>query len=365
MILVEAHNVIKGGGINIVISYLAYLKKLGVTFMVLLPCNKQYLSFSDQENLSVVWIDSNWKRYFSKIFYSRTLNQIIKSHNITKLYSLGNVAYKVDVPQAVLIHNAYIFLNDSIIWNRMSIYNRIYLKLMKYYMRSSLKNADSFIVQTNQMKCCLKKLVNEKKISVAPNVIDLNNLGNGINYIRDLKNGTLKLLFLSRYYPHKNFELLPDICKLLREYPYSIKITLTLDPMNQNERKILESLIDFEDIICNVGPVSRDKLRELYFEHNSIFLPSLLESYSANYVEAIYFNCLVLTSNKDFAKEICGKSAIYFDPLSPSDIVKKIIYLFENFDQLKYNLAMERRSYWNYNTDKMFFRSNSAIFNSL
>ena len=58
-----------------------------------------------------------------------------------------------------------------------------------------------------------------------------------------------------------------------------------------------------------------------------MFLPTLLECFSASYPEAMYMKCPILTSNLSFAHSLCGDSAIYFDPLNPKDIAEKILYL--------------------------------------
>ena len=37
----------------------------------------------------------------------------------------------------------------------------------------------------------------------------------------------------------------------------------------------------------------------------------------------------IFTSNYDFSKEICGDSAIYFDPLNELDIYNKLLLLYD------------------------------------
>jgi glycosyltransferase involved in cell wall biosynthesis len=47
-------------------------------------------------------------------------------------------------------------------------------------------------------------------------------------------------------------------------------------------------------------------------------------------VDAMHFERTIFTSNRDFAQEVCGEAAYYFDPLSSEDIVQTIEKAFAN-----------------------------------
>ena len=51
-----------------------------------------------------------------------------------------------------------------------------------------------------------------------------------------------------------------------------------------------------------------------------MILPTLLESFSATYIEAMFHGKTILTSDLDFARDVCGEAAFYFDPLNPQSI---------------------------------------------
>jgi glycosyltransferase involved in cell wall biosynthesis len=58
-----------------------------------------------------------------------------------------------------------------------------------------------------------------------------------------------------------------------------------------------------------------------------LILPTLLESFTATYLEAMKFDCPVLTSDLDFAREVCGDAAIYFDPWNVDDMCEAVVRL--------------------------------------
>jgi glycosyltransferase involved in cell wall biosynthesis len=61
-----------------------------------------------------------------------------------------------------------------------------------------------------------------------------------------------------------------------------------------------------------------------------MFLPTLLECFSASYAEAMKMGLPILTSDLKFAREVCGDAAVYFDPVNAGDIAEKILELYDN-----------------------------------
>jgi glycosyltransferase involved in cell wall biosynthesis len=67
----------------------------------------------------------------------------------------------------------------------------------------------------------------------------------------------------------------------------------------------------------------------LYKECDIVYLPTLLEIFSASYPEAMIMKKPILTSDLSFARSICGEAALYFNPFDTSDIanvIEKIIF---------------------------------------
>lgn len=337
MDLIIAHNVIQGGGINIVCSFIEYLikkdKKI-IVFLPNLPVYKELVkSLSTANLLDVHWAPTGISRYAYKLRFSKLLRSIILNHQVSKVYSLGNIAYKTNnVDQVVLMQNAFSTLDDERIWNKFSYSDRIYLKLMQFSILNNLKYASKIVVQTNTQKLALQKRLKiaNNKIVIVPNHIDLVKIGplKKENVVFD--GSSLKLLFLSKYYAHKNFEILKKVCALIIERKLPVQITLTLDEGNKVDSRLLESLKAYSSIVSNIGAVRYDRLSEIYRKHHGMFLPTLLESFSGNYIEAMYFEKLIFTSDKDFSREVCGDWANYFDPFSHVEIVDSFQKVLEN-----------------------------------
>ena len=64
-----------------------------------------------------------------------------------------------------------------------------------------------------------------------------------------------------------------------------------------------------------------------------ILLPTLAEASTAVYPESFISKRVLLTSDIDFARELCGNAAVFFDPLDARDIAEKIITISADSEQ--------------------------------
>ena len=79
------------------------------------------------------------------------------------------------------------------------------------------------------------------------------------------------------------------------------------------------------DYLKNLGPISSKECPQHYNNADALFLPTLLECFTASYPEAMVMKRPILTSNLAFARQICGEgNALFFDPLNDVDIADKI-----------------------------------------
>lgn len=127
-----------------------------------------------------------------------------------------------------------------------------------------------------------------------------------------------RLLYLSSYYPHKGFELIPSILDRLAQKGIDVEILLTIDTSN------FERLFVHYDNVINLGSVEPKYCPYLYEVSDIVFAPTLLEVFSAVYPEAMYSQKPIITTDLPFTRSICGDAALYFDPSSTDDAADKI-----------------------------------------
>jgi glycosyltransferase involved in cell wall biosynthesis len=89
--------------------------------------------------------------------------------------------------------------------------------------------------------------------------------------------------------------------------------------------------------IINIGPISQKSCPSIYAQADALFAPTILETFSAAYPEAMKMRIPILTSDYSFTRDVCNDAALYFNPLDEKDIMIKIEELIKN-NELKNKL---------------------------
>jgi glycosyltransferase involved in cell wall biosynthesis len=199
-------------------------------------------------------------------------------------------------------------------------------KLIHHYTRGF---ADAWVVQTDDVNERLRRWIPSENVHTVANTISR-------AYAFALQEAVpespasigdrneFRLLVLSSYYPHKNLEILNDVISQLRIRDiHDIRFTMTL-PGTDYERAIAQ---ENRAWVENLGPQQPEECPKLYLDADAVFLPTLLECFSANYVEAMAMRRPIVTTNLGFARTVCGHAASYFEPLDSVDALEKILEL--------------------------------------
>lgn len=148
-------------------------------------------------------------------------------------------------------------------------------------------------------------------------------------------NNTFKILCLTANYPHKNFGIIPQVIGSLLNLGFSdftFYVSLKEEELIVNDK--------FKKHIHFLNRVDLVQLPNLYQQMDLLFMPSLLEVFSTTYLEAMHMKIPIVASDMPFARDICGKSAMYASPLKAIDYAKLIIDLYNN-DSLRNDLIIE------------------------
>ena len=144
----------------------------------------------------------------------------------------------------------------------------------------------------------------------------------------------VRLLSFAAPYRQKNQDLIPQvILELARLRPgLDFKFILTLPPDHYVGREVLglARRLGVEDRIENLGPVPVARGPELYRSCDICFLPTLLETFSANYPEAMAMGLPIVTTDLGFAHDVCGDAAVYFRPRDARSAAEAIVRLLED-----------------------------------
>ena len=135
-------------------------------------------------------------------------------------------------------------------------------------------------------------------------------------------------LCLTRYYTHKNLEVLLEVADTLLERGRTeIGLFLTVAPTHgASARRFLRELGRGERgrVLHNLGQIPMQSVASCYQACDALILPSLMESFTNTYVDAMAAGVPIITSDMDFARTVCGPVADYVDPLDPAAIITSL-----------------------------------------
>lgn len=343
-IFINGLNAKVGGGRSIFKNYLSLLKesKKDYDYVVLAPSKKEYSEYQSNK-IEVIEIKARLtKTLFYPFIFKWVLPNLIKKHNCSIVFNLADIPIVTKIKQIFLFDWSYAVYPNSEVWEMMDAKSRLIRRTKLFFFKRNLKHVSILIAQTPTIKKRLHEIYDLEEIEVVPNAVSIENLKIGVEKNFNLPNG-LKLVYLSHYYPHKNLEIFIPLAQLIREKGLKYKIITTIEPsQHKNAALFLKEIKTrkLDSIIINIGAVSMKYVPYLYQQCDGLLMPTLLESFSGSYVEAMYHKLPILTSNLDFARGVCFDSAMYFDPLDETKILKAIETIFNDKD-LKQNKIEE------------------------
>ncbi|SDB12134.1 Glycosyltransferase involved in cell wall bisynthesis [Pseudidiomarina indica] len=188
-------------------------------------------------------------------------------------------------------------------------------------------SGDFYVFQTptSRKGFCKRFLCPINKTAVIPNAIGADFVDNITSYTPWSGVDRPKvILCASAYYSHKNIEILFRTARLLKERgELNVKFLLTID--NQSFSELTQRYDNSDNMILNIGPYNYSKAIDIYKKADAIVLPSLLETFSTVYIEAIALGLPIFIPKESFAKDICQDYAIYYDSLSEISLMNAIV----------------------------------------
>ncbi len=144
----------------------------------------------------------------------------------------------------------------------------------------------------------------------------------------------IRILCLSAYYPHKNLEIIPAVAKALHQVDPTLdfEFIVTLPSSSEGLISILKIAdgMGVSHRIYNYGPMPVVDGPTLYRSCHIAFLPSLLETFSANYPEAMATGRPIITTDLDFARDACKQAALYYQPMCAVSAANAVLRLCSN-----------------------------------
>ena len=284
------------------------------------------------------WVDNVW------------MKRVLEDVKPDVMFALGSIAYPTVLPQLVLYHWPYAIYPEDEVWQRMSFADRTSRRVKRWLFGRRAPFASRFAAQTETARLRLERFWGLSNVSVIPNAVSVG-LDSGSRRPDCLPEGLAAdgkhlLLCLTRYYPHKNLEVLVDLGRRIRDTGAPFIVLLTISEDQGFAVSALLRAIEREqlgDVIVNLGTVPMEQVPALHLACEGLLLPTILESFSGTYVESMHWERPVFTSDRDFAHDVCGDGAWYFDPLDPDDILSGLLAAFDAPAEMQRRVSLGRQ----------------------
>lgn len=327
-ILINASNINKGGALQVAHSFLSEIKNNAehLFYVILSPILSEQISVKEYPENFVFYIYSLPKGIFKAIAgkdsYLRKIEHQTKPDVVFTIF--GPAYWNPRSKHVVGFADGWCYNPDSIAFHKISVLQKIKIQcLIKLKNFRIKREADIIIVETEDAKQKISKhlKINKEVIKVVGNTFHdiFNSKDFPVFYMGPRKENEFRLITISANYPHKNLDIIKKVIPFLENKKINANFWLTI---KQEEYEQLFK--GYEKWVKNIGPIDIKFVPSIYQQCDALFLPTLLETFTASYPEAMKMGKPILTSDLSFAHDICGDAAEYFDPLNSEDIANKI-----------------------------------------
>lgn len=343
-LIVNASNVHVGGMLQVAISFINELQNFPEhEYHVFLsveaenqiyghgfPENFEFYSFHSfackKGRLKKRWLS------FRRLDKLKLLERVIKPDVVFTVF--GPTYWKPRAPHVAGFAIPYFVYRESPFFrvtNKMVLLRRKFLNHLKEW--HFMHYVNYLVVETNEVKERLAEMygLSEGHIFHVSNTFSsiYNNPAMWSDRVKlpSRIKGELRLVTISTNFRYKNLNIINQVINELKKIAPSLRFKFILT-ITEKQFKGLHP--DNRKYIHFLGPIEVDECPYLYKQCDFMFLPSLLDCFSASYPEAMKMDLPILTSDLPFAKNVCGEAAIYFNPVDARDIAEKIYMLYND-----------------------------------
>ena len=330
--LINTSNLKAGGGIQVADSIINQLPMyIHHKFIIVLSDALSYLkdNLSRYNNCKFIIYNIPQTIGGALLGSNRHLDGIVQIYNVDAVFTVfGPSLWRPKVKHVCGFARPQLIYPDSPFFKRMNERDKIQsmirekLKIYNFSLTS-----DWLVTESKDVSNKLEKIIRGKKVyTITNNYNQIYNEKEKWERIELPSFDGITLLTISANHPHKNLKIIPLVLDYINsnDIPLKVRFIITL---SENEFKIGNQ---YKSQISLIGKVNIKNCPSLFQQTDYMFLPTLLECFSASYPEAMKMETPIITSNLPFAHSLCGDAAVYVDSLSPKSIVDALLSLTED-----------------------------------
>ena len=344
--LINLYNQVAAGPKAISLSLISEIAKMHLKderIIFIVPNFVEYESLISAGNLTFIKL----KKYEStilKILYRIYIEFILIpyiciSKSINAYLAFGNFLLSpvFGIRKIVLVHHPYLFDDTQIVRLNWILEKIERIKRVAFYLTA--RNVDLVVVESDHVA---QAISNKYHIPIT-NITSIKGpLSANLKYLNQQQfaevsshrlssiKKCLNLIFVSRFYPHKNHEFLIALSNEFQHREIKHQIFVTLNPEIDGVNQFIDKAKLLNLPIVNIGEIPQSNLDSYYKNCHALIFPSQSETFGIPMVEAIAYGLPVITPNLSYSRSVLADHAIYYINNDVKNCADKVIpYLFD------------------------------------
>ncbi len=352
--LINASNLKNGGGLQVADSICGQLNRFPQHFfIVVLSTFLDSTAIRIKEYNNVKVITYNIPDSINSIILGRDrlLDGLVQHYAVDVVITVfGPSRWRPRVPHLSGFALSQLVIPESPFFERMKNSDRLKWFLWRKIRQWSLKrSADCFWTENPLISTRFSKLIQ------CPKVYTVTNYYNQVfdqpkKWQRSVRlpsfEGTT-MLTVSSTAKHKNLKIMIPVSEYLEQYypgfQFRFVLTCRAEALNVPEHLMHHFVF--------VDKVDVSECPNLYAQADIMFMPTLLECFSATYPEAMRMEVPIVTTDLEFAHGICGDAACYYSAVNPqaaAEAIYKVVTDKSYARQLAYEGERQLQKFDNY-----------------
>lgn len=324
--LFNLYNQLGAGPMNLSLGLIEGLRERASTervFHVVVPDDGPYARLEPSPGLNLIRLP-RWQSVWMKMAYRLyleyvTLPRLVRRAKVDSVLAFGNfLLAPVKTRKCVLLHHPYLFDDDLLA--RLPASARGVERIKRLAFRLTLRNVDRVVVQSEYVRDRFRAkwpgFRGEVQVLGNPVSGRLRRPGRveaeALVARRTEARDVFTLLYVSRFYPHKNHVFLLSLSQALERKGVRHRILVTLDARVEGASELLERVAASGLPIENLGELDQAALRARYEAAHALIFPSRSETFGNPLVEAMCFGLPVIAPDLEYARTVLGEAGIHY-----------------------------------------------------
>lgn len=353
--LINASNLKIGGGVQVADSICRELHKYSQHFFVVVLS-----SYFDEtrkrleEGSNYVVFTYDIKNSFRTLLFGRDtyLDSLVVKYDVSAVLTIfGPSRWNPKCKHLSGFARPHLVLKDSPFYSKMTVVRRIKEFLLNDMLFYFFKRSSKFFWTENPF-------ISARLAEIMPKDYQIYTVSNYYNQIFDHPELYKKIdgldgyegitcLSISSYKDFKNFEIIPLVVRRLKEMHPNLKVRFLLTL--KEEQLIIPT--ELKNNFVFLGNIDVAYCPYLYQISDIMFMPTLMECFTATFPEAMKMGVPIVTTDLNFNRGLCGDAACYYSALdaeAASDAIYKVSTDKEYADNLVAKGSLQLKRFLNY-----------------